>query len=57
MRNIIGKDEESSLEPIISKNVDSKSSLNILVDSIKCAHGIPVEDGNWLNLAKPDTPK
>ncbi|CAF3341550.1 unnamed protein product [Rotaria socialis] len=56
INNLIGKDEESSLEPIISKNVDSKSSLNILVDSIKRAHGIPVENGNWLNLAKPNTP-
>ncbi|CAF4928411.1 unnamed protein product, partial [Rotaria socialis] len=66
INNLIGKDEESSLEPVISSNtidkdaeslIDAKNSLNILVNSIKRAHGIPVEDSNWLNLAKPDTPE
>ena len=63
VNNLIGKDEESNLEPIISKSligkdeeslIDAKNSLNILVNSIKRAHGLPVEDNNWLNLPKPN---
>ncbi|CAF4900542.1 unnamed protein product, partial [Rotaria socialis] len=55
LNNLVDKDEESIVEqvdPPIDSN--SKSSLNILMNSIKRANGIPVDNDNWLNLPKPD---
>ncbi|CAF3501678.1 unnamed protein product [Rotaria socialis] len=53
LNNLIDKDEESIVEQI-DPPTDSKSSLDILMNSIKRANGIPVDGDNWLNLPKSD---